>query len=85
MFKLLAALGALAGIVVFTTTRPRKTGTFLGIPYDWRWPTPDVLRERMWNPADPRIFTPHAFGWGYSVNLPAVWRRLRRWLGQSGD
>ena len=32
----------------------RKAGVFLGIPYDWRLPTPGVLRERLWNPHDRR-------------------------------
>lgn len=54
----------------------KKTGTFLGIPYDWRRPTWTVIKERMWNPADPRIFTPHAFGWGWSINLYQLFRRL---------
>ena len=81
MPKWIASVIAIAAIAAFAATRQPKTGTFLGIPYDWRWPTLDVLRERMWNPSDPRIFTPHAFGWGYSVNLPAAWRRLREWIG----
>jgi len=54
----------------------KRTGTFLRIPYDWRWPTWSVIKERMWNPADPRIFTPHVFGWGWSINLYQVFRRL---------
>lgn len=54
----------------------KRTGTFLKIPYDWRKPTPEVLRERMWNPNDHRILTPHAFGWGYSINLYEVLRRI---------
>lgn len=53
-----------------------KTGTFLGIPYDLRPPTLTRLRERLWNPADRRILTPHAFGWGYSINLFEVLRRV---------
>jgi len=53
------------------------TGTFLGIPYDWRRPTWARLKARVWNPDDPRLFTPKWFGWGYSINLAAVWRLLR--------
>jgi poly(A) polymerase Pap1 len=55
-----------------------KTGVFLGIPYDWRWPTPAVLRERLWNPYDRRIFTPKVFGWGWSINFYQVFHRLDR-------
>lgn len=53
----------------------KPTGTFLGIPYDWRPPTLAVIKERMWNPDDPRIFTPHIFGWGWTVNLYQVFHR----------
>jgi Family of unknown function (DUF5808) len=54
----------------------KRTGTFLKIPYDLRKPTPEIIRERMWNPKDHRILTPRAFGWGYSINLYEVLRRL---------
>lgn len=77
MAKLVVGVAAIAAIIAFAATRRQKTGAFLGIPYDWRWPTLDVLRERLWNPADRRVLTPHVFGWGWSVNLPAAWRRLR--------
>jgi len=55
----------------------RKAGVFLGIPYDWRPPTPGVLRERLWNPHDRRVFTPKVFGWGWSINFHELFRRLR--------
>lgn len=54
----------------------KLTGTFLGIPYDWRPPTWARIKERMWNRDDPRILTPQAFGWGWSVNLYQVLRRV---------
>ncbi len=53
-----------------------KTGTFLGIPYDWRRPTWSRVKERTWNSNDHRLLTPRAFGWGYSVNLHELFRRL---------
>jgi len=59
-----------------TTRNGRRVGTFLGVPYDWRltgfWPR---VKQRWWNPADPRLFTPKAFGWGYDLNLARVLRR----------
>jgi hypothetical protein len=54
-----------------------KIGTFLGIPYDWRAPTWAVIKGRMWNPRDRRVFTPKVFGWGWSVNVYEVLRRLK--------
>jgi hypothetical protein len=56
--------------------KPRHTGAFLGVPYDWRRHGFKArLKERWWNPAEPRLFTPRAFGWGYAVNLARLARR----------
>mgnify|MGYP003299810690 CR=1 FL=1 len=38
------------------------------------WPKARI-KERWWNPNEPRLFTPRAFGWGYAVNLARVFRR----------
>lgn len=51
------------------TQRTRKVGTFWGIPYDWRRPTRERFRSRLWNPAEPRLITPRAFGWGFDMNF----------------
>lgn len=53
-----------------------KTGKFLNIPYDFRLPTLAVIKERFWNPEDSRIFTPHVFGWGWSINFYQVLKKL---------
>ena len=52
-----------------------KTGTFLRIPYDWRRPTVARLKQRWWNPTEPRLFTPKTFGWGWDINLARLMRR----------
>lgn len=54
----------------------KKTGKFLNVPYDWSRPSRSLIRERMWNRDDPRVFTPHVFGWGWSINLYQVLQRL---------
>lgn len=54
----------------------KKVGTFLGVPYDLRTPTWTVIKERSWNRQDKRIFTPHIFGWGWSINLLQLFRKL---------
>lgn len=52
-----------------STSEP-GTGTFLGIPYDWRRKGFRArLRQRWWDPAEPRLIVPRAFGWGYDLNL----------------
>ena len=55
----------------------KRTGKFLGVPYDWRRPTVARLRSRWWNDRDTRIFTPKSYGWGFDVNVAQVLRRLR--------
>jgi uncharacterized membrane protein len=55
----------------------RRTGTFLGVPYDWRRPTLARAKSRWWNADDKRIFTPKTYGWGYDINVREVLRRLR--------
>ena len=45
------------------------TGKFLGIPYDWSRPTVARLKERWWNPAEPRLLVPKAYGWGWALNV----------------
>ena len=52
-----------AGIV------PEPQGRRAGLPYDFRRPTASRLRARVWNPGDPRVFTPKSFGWGLGVNF----------------
>ena len=54
------------------TTVPDPQGEFLGMPYDFRRPTLSRIKARFWNPADDRLLTPMAFGWGYAVNLRAL-------------
>lgn len=55
----------------------KRTGKFLGVPYDWRQPTRERVKSRWWNRDDRRVFTPKSWGWGYDVNLLEVARRLR--------
>lgn len=44
-------------------------GRFAGMPYDWRKPTGERVASRQWNPQDRRLFTPKAYGWGYTINF----------------
>ena len=57
-------------------TRPRpKHGSFLGIPYDWRRPTRERIRSRLWNPDEPKLFVPRVFGWGWTINFACLFAR----------
>lgn len=61
----------------------RKWHGALGfIPYDFRLPTIERIKEAYWNPYDSRIFTPEVFGIGWAINLCALLERLRL-IGQA--
>ena len=63
--------------VVYAIRTKQPSGQLLGVPYEFRIPTWNRLRERFWNPEDARIFTPHVFGVGWSVNVYQLVKRLR--------
>lgn len=54
--------------------RGAERGRFLGIPYDWRWPSWARIRTRMWWPGGP-MCPPKTFGWGWTLNFahPGTW------------
>ena len=51
---------------------PQPQGRILGMPYDFRGANTQRLSERIWNPADPRVFMPRLFGVGWTVNSGAL-------------
>ena len=81
MRKLLAMVLAAYGLIIlFRMLERRKIapshGRILGLPYDFRLPTSERIREQLWNPKSSRILTPKVFGVGYNLNLAAILRRL---------
>ena len=54
----------------------KPAGNVWGIPYDFTPPTPTKIKRCFWNREDERIFTPHIFGVGWSVNLYQVGKRI---------
>ena len=73
--------GLLAAAVVTELRKPPQERTWhgrvFGIPYDFRRPTLDKLRYTFWDPDNDALFTPHAFGVGYSVNVARLVPRRR--------
>lgn len=62
-----------------TVANEPRTGKFLGVPYDFRRQGFKArLKQRWWNAAEPRLFTPKTFGWGYDINLARLLRRKPR-------
>lgn len=67
-------IGLVAAAVGTELRKPRRRRTWHGrvagvVPYDFRRPTIRRIKARWWNPRDPRILTPRAFGVGWDVNL----------------
>ena len=44
-------------------------GTLFGIPYNFRRPTIERLRETFWNKDTVRVLVPQFFGMGWSINF----------------
>jgi len=52
-------------------------GKVLGVvPYDFRVPTLQRLRDAYWDPGTDRVFSDGVFGVGWAVNLPVAARKL---------
>jgi hypothetical protein len=45
------------------------------LPYDWRRPTWERTKARLWNPDEPRLITPMPFGWGRVINFARLFGR----------
>ena len=64
-----AAVAAFVATAVYAYREQKTHGRFYGVPFDYRMPTVDRALERLWNPDDPRVFTPPVFGAGWSINF----------------
>ena len=66
--------------------KPREERQWHGkvgfIPYDFRLPTVERLKESYWNPDSNRIFTPEVLGIGWAINFYALLEKLRM-IGES--
>jgi hypothetical protein len=47
------------------------------IPYDFRLPNIERIREFCWNPEDTRIFTPTVWGIGWTINFYTLLEKMR--------
>lgn len=67
-------LGLVGAAIAQELSRPAEQRTWHGrlagvIPYDFRPPTLDRLRQAYWSPENPNLFTDHPFGVGWALNL----------------
>lgn len=78
----LLLLGLTAAAIAQELRKPAPERTWHGeiagvVPYEFRPPTPARLRASLWAPDDPRLFTPHVWGVGWSVNLARLLQLFR--------
>jgi len=92
LLKLIRTLAwlAFAAAIYQELRKPPETRTWTGkvagvVPYDFRVPTLDRLRDAYWAPESDEIFSEHVFGVGWAVNLPVAARKLSQTLSQYAD
>jgi hypothetical protein len=75
------ALGLIGAALYEQLRRPAPERTWTGqigpVPYDFRPPTIERIRERIWNPETSKLLTPMPWGIGWTLNLAAVRQRLQ--------
>lgn len=77
MRSAIVLVGMLAVSRVLEKRGTKLAGNFMGLPYDFRTPNLERAKERLWNPADSRIITPHVYGIGWSINLHSLAKKAR--------
>src|SRR5580765_4518425 len=70
----LTALALVVGAVATELSKPESERTWHGrvigvVPYDFRPPTWDRIRDAYWNPSSDSLFSDRVFGVGWAINL----------------
>jgi len=70
----LAAVALVVGAIATELAKPEEErnwhGRVLGaVPYDFRVPSWDKIRNAYWNPASDSLFSDRVFGVGWAINL----------------
>jgi len=73
MFRLVA-FGLFAAAIATELSKPQEERTWQGkvvgvVPYDFRPPTWQRIRDAYWNPESDALFSDRVFGVGWAVNL----------------
>jgi hypothetical protein len=87
LFFAITAVSAAAVLQELSKPEDERTwqGNVLGVPYDFRPPTPRRFINAMWNPDDPRLFTPRPFGVGWTINFARALQLIRETSEQDSD
>src|ERR1700693_1652815 len=70
----LTAVGLVVAAVATELSKPEAERTWHGrvigvVPYDFRPPTWERIRDAYWNPASDSLFSDRVFGVGWAINL----------------
>ena len=61
--------------------KPAEERTWRGkvgfIPYNFRLPTIERIREGYWNEDNPHVFSPEVIGLGWAINFHAILEKMR--------
>ncbi len=81
---------ALVAAIYQELKKPAEERTWHGrvagsIPYDFRVPTFERVREAYWAPESERIFSDKVVGVGWAVNIPTAARKLAETVSQYAD
>ncbi|HHU39349.1 MAG TPA: DUF1648 domain-containing protein, partial [Propionibacterium sp.] len=69
---LITEIGPVSAEFVADPDADPRVGRWFGIPFDLRPPTGERFKEALWDPADPRLMKPRAFGAGWDMNFGAA-------------
>jgi hypothetical protein len=81
---------AFAAAIYQELRKPPEARTWNGkvagaVPYDFRLPTLDRLREAYWNPESEQLFSEQVFGVGWAVNIPVAARKISEIVSQYAE
>ncbi|MFD7023254.1 DUF5808 domain-containing protein [Promicromonospora sukumoe] len=73
----LVTIGLAVAAVVKELRKPEEERTWNGkvaavVPYDFRFPTVERAKERLWDPEAEHVVGPRVFGVGWAVNVGRV-------------
>ena len=81
---------AFAAAIYQELRKPPEARTWNGkvagvVPYDFRVPTLDRLREAYWAPDNDQLVSENVFGVGWAVNIPVAARKLSAIVSQYAE
>jgi hypothetical protein len=92
LLKLIRTLAwlAFAAAIYQELRKPPEARTWNGkvagvVPYDFRVPTLDRLRDAYWAPDSDQLVSENVFGVGWAVNIPVAARKLSEIVSQYAE